>query len=220
MTSLAPNDLADYVGRQLSHFFPDGGELWSVQNTLPAALERLEFCFRHISAKYFRVDGQAAFNHLHGDQYAMLLYILSNEIYRRHGGIPACDKVFSLNKLLHGVDAFYAVELPAIFLFCHPVGTVLGRAKYEDFFLVYQNCTVGSNHDVDYPEIGRNVALYKGASVLGRSRVGDNCKIAADVTVIDTDVPSGSICFGKKGDFTIKPYTKPDFVWDTEFLTT
>ncbi len=217
--SISPEDLATYIERQLSLFFPDGGDVGLVRAALPKTLERLDYCFQRISAKYFRLDGQATFNHLHGDQYAMLLYILSNEVYRRHGGLPVCDKIFSLNKLLHGLDVFYAVELLAIFFFSHPVGTVLGRAKYGDFLLVYQNCTVGSNHNVDYPEIGKNVALYKGAAVLGCSRIGDNCKIAADTTVMDADIPSGSICFRSKDTYSCKPYQRPAHVWDPNYLT-
>ena len=38
--------------------------------------------------------------------------------------------------ILHGIDVFFTVDLPDIFLFCHPLCTVLGRAQYSDYFLV------------------------------------------------------------------------------------
>lgn len=218
ITSLPEENLAAYIERQIECFFPDGGGVSVIRAYATVALERLEFCFKHINAKYFRVNGQSRFDHLNGDQYAMFLYLLANEISKNVGPEPICDKLFGLNKLLHGIDCFYQIELPPVFLFSHPVGTVLGRAEYSDFLLVYQNCTVGSNHRVHYPIIGRNVALYKGSAVLGHSHIGDNCKIAADATVLDTDVPTGSIYFGQKNNYTLKPFTKADPVWDQALL--
>ena len=216
--SLTPNNLAAYIQKQLSNIFPDDGDVSKVSEFLPASLERIEFCFKHISTKYFRLNGESLFNHLHGDQYSMLLYILSNEIYNSLGDTPICDKLFGLNKVMHGIDCFYSVELPPIFLFCHPLGSILGKAQYSDYLFVSQNCTVGSNHYVDYPIVGRNVALYKNASILGNSHVGNNCKIAADSTVMDQDIPAGSIYIGNKSSYVIKKFTKSDVVWDPEFL--
>jgi serine O-acetyltransferase len=217
-TTLAPNELGQYIIRQLDTFFPDGSSTSSLREHIGPTLERLEYCFDRIKAKYFRVGGSSCFNHLHGDQYSMFLYILSNEMYRDVEDISVCEKLFGLNKLLHGIDCFYSIKLPSVFLFCHPVGTVLGKAKYGDFFLVNQNCTVGSNHDTDYPVIGRNVSLYKSASVLGRSNIRDNCKVAADSTVMDQDVPENSIYIGNRSAFTIKSLVKNDIVWDEKYL--
>ena len=42
------------------------------------------------------------------------------------------DKIYYLNKILHSVDIYHEVELPSTFFLEHPVGTVLGRAKYQD----------------------------------------------------------------------------------------
>ena len=39
------------------------------------------------------------------------------------------DKLFLLNKALHGCDIYYEVALPSVFLLVHPLGTVLGRAS-------------------------------------------------------------------------------------------
>jgi len=57
-----------------------------------------------------------------------------------------CEKIYCLNKCLNAIDIYFEVELPNIFLLVHPLGTVLGKAKYNDFLLVYQQCTVGSNN--------------------------------------------------------------------------
>jgi serine O-acetyltransferase len=215
--SLEPDRLSAYVQNQLNNIFPDGNGVGVIADHVRPALDRLKVCIGHVRAKYFRDNGVSTFNHLNGDQYAMFLYLLANTIYRAEGHSPVCEKLFNLNKTLHGLDCFYSIELPRIFLFCHPVGSVLGRAKYGDFLLVYQNCTVGANHDT-YPEIGRVVALYKGASVIGRSRIGDFCKIAADSSVLDEDVPDHSIYIGRRGNSRTKPALQPDSVWDPEMM--
>ena len=47
--------------------------------------------------------------------------------------------------------------MPDIFLLSHPVGTVLGRAKFEDFFVVHQRVTVGGDKDLNYPTFQKGV---------------------------------------------------------------
>ena len=44
------------------------------------------------------------------------------------------DKVYYLNKMLNSVDLFYAIELPERWSCKHPLGSVMGGAKYGDFF--------------------------------------------------------------------------------------
>ncbi len=51
----------------------------------------------------------------------------------------------------------------------HPVGTVLGRASYSDYFICYHNCTVGANLDNDYPSFGRGIVMYGGSRVIGKT---------------------------------------------------
>jgi serine O-acetyltransferase len=204
--SLSRDNLRRYIGRQLDHLFPDGKTVTlSLKKQLPAALDRLEACFLQIPLKYYR-DGQAAaFNHLNTDHYAMFLYLLSHMIYKQEGDSPTASKLYALNKALHGLDAFYQIELPEVFLFQHPVGTVLGRATYGNFLLVYQGCTVGSSIDQGYPTFGEGVVLYSGSSVLGSSRVGDNCWISTGSRVLNAQIPAHSLVFGASPDLIIKP---------------
>ena len=48
------------------------------------------------------------------------------------------DKLYALNKAMASVDLFYQVELPDIFTFDHPLGSVMGRASYSDYFTFSQ----------------------------------------------------------------------------------
>lgn len=64
---------------------------------------------------------------------AMLLYILSRNIYLKTNDSDLPDLLSYLNKILHGTDIWHTVQLPKNFFFVHPLGTVLGRASYGDF---------------------------------------------------------------------------------------
>jgi len=176
------------------------------------ALARVEHCFPNIANRYFFDGAEACFDHLHGDQYAMWLYFLSRELYLSGGSASACKKLFLLNKALHGCDIFYEVELPAVFLLVHPLGTVLGRAQYGDRLVVYQRCGVGSNHGA-YPEIGSGVTMHPGSAVLGRARIGDGSTIAAESLVLDREVPAGSLYIGSPRDCTVFPRAPDHAIW-------
>ena len=73
----------------------------------------------------------------------IFLYYLSHEIYANTQNTILCDKIYYLNKIMNSVDLFYAIELPQKFGAEHPLGSVMGRAKYGDGFFFYQGCTVG-----------------------------------------------------------------------------
>lgn len=195
--SLSESELAGYIVYQLNRSFPDRRVLVrQVATYLIHALERAEHCFARITNKYFSQDGQACFNHLHTDQYAMLLYLLGHTIHRMGGNPALATKTYALNKALHAIDLLYEVELPEVFYFQHPLGTVLGRAHYGNYFAVYQRCTVGGNPELQYPTLGTGVVLYAGSAVIGKCQVGDNCALSADTTVIDQDLPANGIVFG------------------------
>ena len=196
-SSLSPVGLAGLAAGQCNNFFPDGDPVTAglLMAPIARALERLEHCFAAVDNKYF-FDGQSAvFNHLHGDQYAMWLYFLANELHRQGGDPAVCSKLFLLNKALHGCDIFYEVMLPEIFLLVHPLGTVLGRGNYADYFVAYQRVGVGSNHDI-YPTFGTHVTLRPGAAVLGTSRIGNDCQVATESLVLDRDLPDGTLYIG------------------------
>jgi|TARA_R110002072_G_scaffold88011_1_gene198265 serine O-acetyltransferase len=214
ISSLSPADLAAYVAAQLNSHFPDRQAVTAdhLMPVMPGALARLEHCFAQVDNKYFFDGTQAVFNHLHGDQYAMWLYFLSNELFRQGGDAAICSKLFLLNKSLHACDIFYEVALPDVFLLVHPLGTVLGRGSYSDYFVAYQRCGVGSNRDI-YPQFGRHVTLRPGAAVLGKSQIGNNCQIAAETLILDTDIPDGTLVMGRPGQIRQKTNAAPYPLW-------
>jgi serine O-acetyltransferase len=183
--SLGRTELALYVQKQFESFFPDGADLGDLQALVDKALGRVEHCFSRVRLKGFFANGEARFSHRHSDQYAIFLYYLANTAFREKPGHPIADKAYALNKALHALDAFYEVELPDVFAVQHPVGTVLGRGHYSDYFICYHNCTVGANLDNDYPSFGRGVVMYGGGRVIGHTAVGDNSFVSTGAIIID-----------------------------------
>jgi serine O-acetyltransferase len=204
-STLDVNGLATYAARQLNQAFPDGDDVHidQLMSAADRAVERLKHCFTKIESKYFSDSDGAVFNHRHGDQYAMWLYFLANELFRQKGEAAVCEKLFLLNKALHGCDIFYEVSLPEIFLLVHPLGTVLGRGDYSDYFVAYQRCGVGSNKDV-YPSFGRHVTLRPGSAVLGACTIGDYCQIGTESLVLDRDLPDHTLYIGGPKTATLR----------------
>jgi len=175
----------EFVVAQLAHFFPS-------RNTYQREILLAYHFARGRADNCFGLESEMF--DLHGDRYAVLLYFLSNELYRA-GEIDLATKVYLMNKSLHGIDMFFEVNLPDKFQVVHPVGTVLGRATYADGLKVYQNVNIGSNKGI-YPVIGENFTAHPGAMVLGDCKIGKDCAVGAGSVLIDKDLPDGATYVG------------------------
>ena len=215
--SITPSALSDYVCGQLNAHFPDKKKVKqeAIRKSLGRVMERAEHCFSKIKNKYFCAAGGPVFNHLNADHYAMFLYWTANTLYQKNADPSLCSKLFLLNRSLHGVDAFYEVKLPDIFLFVHPMATMIGRAEYSDYFVVYQQCTIGSSKGV-YPRLGKFTSLHPGSAVIGNCSVGDNCKISAGSILLDQNLEDDSVYVGTTLRHLIKKSAKRLPIWVTE----
>lgn len=172
--SLPVNELRAYVLHQLNNFFPDNKIPRNEELLFRAfdqALERTEFCFKHVALKAYNHDSITFFSHLHADQYTVFLWFLSNSVWKEFEDEALASKMFYLNKLLNGVMCMYDAQMPDIFLILHGSGTVLGKANYSDFFVCYHGCTVGAIHGV-YPVLKKGVAMAPQSAVIGNCIVG------------------------------------------------
>lgn len=195
--SMPRQALESYVLRLIQTHIPDGYEPSpELGASLITALERVEYCFARVERKYYRHDGKVLFDHLNSDHMATLLYFLGNTLWQETGEAALPTRLFYLNKIMHGLDLFYSVRMPEVFLLVHPVGTVLGNASYGDYLVVYQNCTVGAVTDV-YPRFGTGTILYSRSSVLGDCHVGSNVVFAANSQVVNVNVPGDSLVLGQ-----------------------
>ena len=201
--------LLSLVSRQVQNLFDlASSEQHALKLCLTVSLARVSQCFAEINNKYFHDGDRVVFSPFHSGQYTIFLYLLSRQIASIDPILA--DKLYFLNKTLNGVDLYHQVELPSVFFADHPVGTVIGRARFAERFYFSQNCTVGNNNGV-YPTLGHDVYMMPRAMILGSSRIGSKVILAANAFVIDTDVPDGSIVFGQSPSLVIKPATQRHF---------
>lgn len=207
--NMSKQELYNLCAKQLNNFliFDESKEKKLLIEGIDVALERIRKSFALIKNKYYSRDGYVYFNTFHSGQYSIFLYYLSNSLYHIGSNPSLAERVYYLNKIFNSVDLFYEIELPDIFLLEHPVGTVMGRAKYADFFCFSQNCTVGNNKGI-YPIFEEKVTMLSGAKIIGNSTIGENSIISANAYIKDTNIPRNSIVFGSSPNLVIKERTK------------
>ncbi len=190
---------------QISTFFSISANEVNTINTLSdEVFERCDVCFSKNENKYYSREGKTYFNPFHSGQYTVFLYYFSNTIFKnKKDQIRLADKIYYLNKIMNSCDLFYEIELPKYFSLDQPVGSVLGRASYGNFFKFTQNCTVGSNKN-KYPTFGDHVTMTASAMVFGDSKIGNNVTIGVGAIVKDEDIPDNSLVFGQSPNLIIK----------------
>ncbi len=209
----------DLLCKQVSLFFNLAkNEKIVLIKAFSESLKRTEYCLEKTKNfsdkshskykdKYNSLNGKTYFNPYHSGQYSIFLYFVSNTVFKlnpkKNINKTLADKVYYLNKALNGLDLFYEVEMPKIFILDHPVGAVLGRAKYGDYFSFSQGCTVGNNKGI-FPKIGKNVKMFSNSKMLGKCKVGDNVTFAANSYIKDKNIPSNVIVFGQCPNNIIK----------------
>ena len=195
-----------FVTNLLNLYFKDNKKINKdkINKSFNQAYDRLIYCFSKIQNEYYfdkRKKG-LNLNHLNSDQMATFLYFFSNTCYKNNLEQRICDKIYYLNKMLNSVDIFYEVKMPDIFLLIHPVGTVLGRADYSNYLIIYQGVNVGSNKNI-YPTLSKYVTLRPSSSILGNSKMGENSELATGSILIDNNLSKNQIYFGNpKENFT------------------
>jgi len=202
LADLSKGELINNLFNRLeSYFYLNNEEKVILKENHDKVLQRLELCFSRVENKYYKKEGYIWFSYLHSGQYLTYLYLFAHVLYFKHNDLSS--KLYYLNKILHGVDILGAVELPESFFFEHPLGLVLGRAKYGNRFFAMQGCTVGGNKD-KYPTLGQNVKMYSNSKVLGSSIIGDNVVIAANSYIKDQNIDSNCLVFGQSPNLIIK----------------
>lgn len=188
-TSLTNSELFTYLSSQLCNHFPDGGCLHSLQKIVPDALYRLEICINSV-----KLWPQGKFNHLHSTQYSIFIYLMSRIAYESNFNLDICTKLFLLNKALNGIDIFYEIKLPSKFFIGHSLGIVLSKAHYDEYLVLYQNCTIGKNNG-NAPHIGEGTIVFPNAAILGNSITSPFTTISYGARLVDSSTPPNSIIF-------------------------
>lgn len=198
------DDIAKLVIHQLSNYWIDLDESM-IRASVPEALQEIDKNYQGLPNRHLFDGTEVIFSPYMSVQWMNFLYRLSRILFKRESA--AADQVYYLNKIMHSIDWFYAIDLPIHFHCEHPLGSVLGRAQYGDYFFVYQGTTVGGNRtkgQLSYPVIGDNVILFSNASVLGASHIGKNVVVSAGTYIMNQEIPDNSVVFGRSPDLTIK----------------
>lgn len=200
---ITKEDLIKLLIKQIDNlFFISDKDVLEIHKYIDLVLERCEYCFSFTKNKYYSNNSGTFFNPFHSGQYSIYLYFFSKAVWI-HGNSSLADKIYYLNKSLNACDLFYEVNLPDIFMLDHPVGSVLGRATYSNFFSFSQNCTVGNNKGI-YPKIGEYVRMCANSMIIGNCNIGNNVILAANTCVKDEDIPSNTIVFGSSPSLILK----------------
>jgi serine O-acetyltransferase len=125
------------------------------------------------------------------------IYKLANKLHMEGQG-EISEKLYLVNRLINGVDLFYKINMPQYFIAAHGLGTVFSRAKYGEYFVVYQNSTIGISGG-QYPTIKNKVVIFANCVIAGNTTIGENCVISAGTTLINKNIPDNSIVYGCGG---------------------
>lgn len=200
-TSLLNIEIAGYVNNQINNFYPDNNVIPKTEllKFIDITLERINYCFKHVSLPHYYENNEVIFNHLYSDHYVVFLWFLSNSIYREWGKCVLADKIYYLNKTLHGLDCMYDTKLPDIFLLFHSSGTMLGKAVYSDYFVALHGCTVGSYNGI-YPKLGKGVSLTANSSIIGNCEIGDRVSISTGTILVNKSISSDMVVINGTND--------------------
>ncbi|WP_158812039.1 hypothetical protein [Beijerinckia sp. L45] len=190
------DELAHYTCAQIASFYPDGSRddnYRAIRKSLAVALERLSVCTKKVVQ--WRLD---EFDPMNSSQHSTFLYLLANTVWRDTASEAVPTKLFLLNKALHGIEMFFKIEMPPVFLLGHTVGIVLSNTTYGNYFAIFQNSTVGRLGN-DRPTIGKGVLMFPNTSIVGRCNIGDNTTISQGTYVVNTDSPGNVTIFSSGG---------------------
>ncbi|QTA38351.1 serine acetyltransferase [Thermosipho ferrireducens] len=128
----------------------------------------------------------------HGGFQALQLYRISHLFYR-HDLKFISYFFYYLSRIFYSVDIHPGAIIEPGVVIDHGIGTVIGSTvTIGKGTLIYHGVTLGSRNiqkGKRHPDIGRNVLIGCGASVLGPIKIGDNVQIGANSVVLSS-VPS------------------------------
>lgn len=183
-----------FTEKQVNNFFPNRKPYILDSNVAKIAFLRTTTCISSI--KNWSKEG---FDFWISWQYSTYLYFLSREIWLQKSNTESATKIFLLNKALNSIELYYKVEMPNNFFLSHTLGVVFAQAKYGNYCVFHQGCTVGRNGD-DRPRLGEGIVLYPNSSIIGRCNVRENTVIAPGVQLVNQDTPGNCYVFmGAKG---------------------
>lgn len=156
--------------------------------------------------KYHQKDNCPIIDFNNLDQSVYLIYFASRFSYLNKN-LSMARNFYFLNRKLNSIDIYFEVDLPVHTLFIHPLGTVLGRANYGDFLVVYQGVSVGSDLDGNFPILeGKNI-LFGHSTILGNSKLAENSSLSAGSYAYNLHIPENHYLRDSE-PILVSPYKK------------
>ena len=127
---------------------------------------------------------------------ATLLYRISHEIFLGNPEDEMLDLLAYIMRLRTGVELYYSSVIGEGFRILHGSGLVLGpRHRIGKNFTVYQCVTLGQrrqNCPEEYLEIGNNCIFFAGAKILGKLKIGNDVRVAANAVLLSDAEDGGT----------------------------
>lgn len=125
------------------------------------------------------------------------------------------DKIYYLNIADTSVNLIYTNKLP-IKLHCeHSHGSIVGNATFTDnsSLLIYQQCTIGGNINLDYPNIDGDLIMYANTLLLGNTQIKGTVILSYGTSVYDAGLIENKIVFGQSPNLIFKDIKKNHLVF-------
>jgi len=195
-TSLSKIEMAKYLSIQLNNHFPDNNKVLPqhLVALVEIAYEKLRYCLSATIFDKYRKNGKVFFDHLYSDSFMLFLCYFANTAWHETKDRSLSSKIYYLNKAMNSFDCMYDTNLPEIFLIIHGNGTIMGKAEYGNYFVIYQGCTIGASQG-HYPKIGNGVSIAANCSVIGKCNIGDRSTISLRTMLMRKDIPSDHTAF-------------------------
>jgi serine O-acetyltransferase len=174
--------------------------------------------FKYINNKYYNDNNFIILNTAHYSQLVLILLELNNIIYKTYlinkneNLIELCDKIYFMNVSQSSCDLFYQIDFPKKIFCDHPLGSVIGRAKFTKISsLVFSSgCNIGGNWGI-YPEIDGDLVMYSKSVLLGKTFIKGLVILSYGSYIKDEGLLENVLIFGKSPNLIIKKLNNNDF---------
>lgn len=119
---------------------------------------------------------------------ATLLYRISHVLFLKDPSDAMLDLLAYVMRSRTGIEVYYSSLIGEGFRILHGSGLVLGpRHRIGKNFTVYQCVTLGQRRQhcpEEFLEIGDNCIFFAGARILGKLKIGNDVKVAANAVLL------------------------------------
>lgn len=207
-------NLTEYICHQLAHIVPHPESSSSDKEVIERYIEQATKRFRQCALGITSFSNNPDPDPWHIQKYPVFLYFLARSIHEAEESdvYRLKDRLYCLNKALHGCSLYYRVKLPNVFLVSYASGVILGNCVYGENLLAYQGVTVGGYRS-KAPVLGNNIVLMPNAVISGSTVLGNNVVVSSGVRVINQIIPDNSVVFeGSTKELSVKSTSSTEYI--------